>query len=201
MDWQGDTEFIQKAEPITGLDASIELVGTYLRLKGHIPLGRFGRLTDLINASSGYVHIHDAQLLRVTGEPDGLVLPDIMVDQDEISFIAETETENRTAAVATRSYDQVFASPENRVARSYVMFTPGHIITGTVYLFGQTDLRGFVDASDPRFLAVTDATTRSLANRRVVNRYPFLTVNRTQMIAASEVGRQDDTIDEALAEQ
>jgi hypothetical protein len=48
---------------------------------------------------------------------------------------------------------------------------------------------------------VTDATTRSLANRRVVNRYPFLTVNRTQMIAASEVGRQDDTIDEALAEQ
>src|SRR6476660_9695215 len=139
MDWQGDTEFIQKAEPITGLDASIELVGTYLRLKGHIPLGRFRRLTDLINASSGYVHIHDAQLLRVTGEPDGLVLPDIMVDQDEISFIAETGTENRTAGAPTRSYDQPFANAENRVAREYVMFTPAHTITGTVYLFGQTD--------------------------------------------------------------
>src|SRR3954452_25309892 len=200
MDWQGDTTFTQKAEPAPGLDASIELVGTYLRLKGHIPLGRFGRLTDLINALSGYVHIHDAQLLRVTGEADGLVLPEIMVDQDEISFIAEIETERREAAGATRSFDQPFGSAENRVARQYVMFTPGHTISGTVYLFGQTDLRGFVDASDPRFVAVTDATTRSLANRRIVNRYPFLIVNRTQMIAASAIGRQTAAIDGALAE-
>jgi hypothetical protein len=200
MDWQADTTFTEKAETAAGVVASIELVGTYLRLSGHIPLGRFRRLTDLINASSGYVHIHDAQLLRVTGEPDGLVLPDIMVDQDEISFIAETNTENRTAGAPTRSYDQPFANAENRVAREYVMFTPAHTITGTVYLFGQTDLRGFVDATDPRFLAVTDATTRSLANRRVVNRYPFLIVNRTQMIAASAIGRQTDAIDGALAE-
>jgi hypothetical protein len=200
MDWQGDTTFTEKAEPAAGIDASIELVGTYLRLSGHIPLGRFRRLTDLINASSGYVHIHDAQLLRATGEPDGLVLPDIMVDQDEISFIAETGAANRPAGAPTRSYDQPFANAENRVAREYVMFTPAHTITGTVYLFGQTDLRGFVDATDPRFLAVTDATTRSLANRRVVNRYPFLIVNRTQMIAASAIGQQTDAIDEALAE-
>jgi len=49
-------------------------------------------------------------------------------------------------------------------------------------------------------VAVTDATTRSLANRRIVTRYPFLIVNRTQMIAASEVGRQDETVDDTLAE-
>jgi hypothetical protein len=39
-----------------------------------------------------------------------------------------------------------------------------------------------------------------LANRRVVNRYPFLIVNRTQMIAASAIGGQTDAIDEAVAE-
>jgi len=81
MAWEGDTAFRDLPAMAPGPDAQIELVGTYLRLTGRIPLGRFARLTDLINALSGYVHIHDAQLLRLTGEPAGLVLPEIMVDQ------------------------------------------------------------------------------------------------------------------------
>ena len=53
----------------------IELVGTNLRLKGTVSLGRFGRLTDLINASSGYVRVQDAQLLQRNGEGSGLASP------------------------------------------------------------------------------------------------------------------------------
>jgi hypothetical protein len=37
----------------SGRDEPIELVGTHLRLTGLISLGRFDRLSDLINASSG----------------------------------------------------------------------------------------------------------------------------------------------------
>ena len=37
--------------------STIELVGTNLRLTGHISLGRFPRLTDLINSSSGYIRV------------------------------------------------------------------------------------------------------------------------------------------------
>jgi hypothetical protein len=190
MTWNTDTAFANVPEVGAGHDASIEMVGTHLRLLGRIALGRFGRLTDLINASSGYIQIHDARLLRRNGEPTSLILPEIMVDQDEISFIAQSETEQREAGQGFK--DQLFGEAPNRTAREFVMFTPGHTITGTVHVFGQMDLRGFVDATDPRFVPVTGVTTRSLADRRIISHYPFLVLNRTQMIAASEVGRPGD---------
>ncbi len=80
------------------------------------------------------------------------------------------------------------------------MFTPAHTVSGKVYIFGQTDLAGFVDATDPRFVPVIEATTRSLADRRIVSRYEFVLINRTQMIAAAEIGRQGDIAPEDLPE-
>ena len=68
------------------------------------------------------------------------------------------------------------------------MFTPGHTVTGRVHVFGQTDLAAFVDSTDPRFVPVTEVTTRSLADRRIVSHYAFVLINRTQMIAAAEAG-------------
>jgi hypothetical protein len=194
MAWDTGTTFGGDAEAIVGHDANIELVGTHLRLTGRIALGRFGRLTDLINASSGYVQIHDAQLRRRNGDPTSLVLPEIMVDQDEIAFIAQHEEDHPEPGHATGFVDQPFARTEHRTAREFVMFTPGHTITGTVYVFGQTDLRGFVDATDPRFVPVTGATARSLADRRVISHFPFLLINRTQMLAAAEIGRHGDIV-------
>ena len=41
-------------------------------------------------------------------------------------------------------------------------------------------------------MAVTAATTRSLADRRIIGHYDLILINRTQMIAASEVGRKGD---------
>jgi hypothetical protein len=174
-----------------GRDEPIELVGTHLRLTGVIALGRFGRLTDLFNASSGYIRVRDARLLRRNGEPTTLVLPELMVDQDEISFIAQAESHLEPRPVA--AFDSGFGGPAvERTAREFVLFTPGHTVTGRVHVFGQTDLAGFVDSTDPRFVPVVDVTTRSLADRRIVSHYPFLLINRTQLIAASDVGRTED---------
>src|SRR6188508_1865823 len=172
MSWEGDTAFRDLAEPEPGRDAEIELVGASLRLTGHIKLGKFGRLTDLVNALRGYVTINDAQLLRPDGAPTGLAMPELMVDEDEISFIAQTADQHPENGPATGFVDQAFAQPQQRVARRYLMFTPGHAVTGTVYLFGETGLRGFVDATDPRYIAVTDATARSLADPAIVCEYP-----------------------------
>ncbi len=176
-----------------GRDEPIELVGTNLRVKGTVSLGRFGRLTDLINASSGYVRIHNAQLLQRNGDPTNLILSELMIDQDEISYIAQQQAEHPEPCAAVGFIEPAFGDNiEARKAREFVMFTPGHTITGTVHIFGQTDLAGFVDATDPRFVPVTDATTRSLSDRRIVSRYAFILINRTQMIAAAEAGSRDD---------
>jgi hypothetical protein len=173
-----------------GRDEMIELVGTHLRLNGHISLGRFLRLTDLINASSGYVRINQAQLLRRNGDPTNLILPELMVDQDEISFIAQREFLPLEEGSGQGFVDQgVGGAVANRQTREFVLFTPGHTVSGTVYIFGETDLAAFVDSSHPRFVPMIDVTTRSLADRRIISHYPFILINRTQMIAASEIGQ------------
>ena len=185
----------------TGHDEEIELVGTNLRVKGTVSLGRFGRLTDLINASSGYVRVRDAQLLQRNGEASGLVLAELMIDQDEISFIAQSHAEHPDPGSGVGFIEPVFgAEIEARQAREFVMFTPGHTVTGRVHVFGQTDLAGFVDATDPRFVPATDVTTRSLTDRRIVNHYDFILINRTQMIAAAEAGRKGDVAPEDVTD-
>jgi hypothetical protein len=183
---------LSDAAPV-GRDEPVELVGTNLRLTGAVALGRFGRLTDLINASRGYIRVRNAQLLQRNGEPTNLILAELMVDQDEISFIAQPQAQAPEPGSAVGFIEPVFgADIEARQAREFVMFTPGHTVTGKVHIFGQTDLAGFVDATDPRFVPVTDATTRSLSDRRIVSRYDFILINRTQMIAAAEAGSRDD---------
>ena len=181
------------AAPI-GRDEPVELVGTNLRLKGAVSLGRFGRLSDLINASRGYLRIRDAQLLQRNGEPTSLVLAELMVDQDEISFIAQTQAEAPEPGAAVGFIEPSFGENiEARQAREFVLFTPGHTVTGKVHVFGQTDLAGFVDATDPRFVPVTGVSTRSLADRRIVSHYDFVLINRTQLIAAAEAGSRGDS--------
>jgi hypothetical protein len=181
-----------------GHEQAIELFGTHLRLVGRVGLGRFGRLSDLINASSGYVRIHDARLLKPDGEPTGQRFPEIMVDQDEISFIAQSDDQPQDTLVATGFVEERDAPGiEVRQARGFCMFTSAHTLSGHVYLFGQTHLDGFVDATDPRFVSVTEVTVRSLADDRITGEYPFVLLNRTQMIAASELDEGGDAIEPA----
>lgn len=199
MTWDDGSDAIESGN---APDVAIELVGTSLRLTGAVSLGRFGRLTDLINASSGYLRVRDARLLKPNGDPTRLVLPELMVDQDEISFIAQHDAPPPEPGSAGGFIEpNVGATAEIRKAREFVLFTPGHTLTGKVHLFGQTDLAGFVDSSVPRFVPVTHVTTRSLADPRIVSRYDFVLINRTQMIAAAQVGQLDDSEPDVISER
>ena len=181
------------AEP-TRPAQSIELVGTHLRLTGKIDLGRFGRLSDLINASRGFVRIQDVQVLLPNGKPTDLAMPELMIDQDEIAFIAQHDPPDLDPGVAVGFIESKSeATVALRKPREFVMFTPSHTISGKVHIFDQTDIAGFVDATDPHFVPVTDVTVRSLADDRIVSRYRFVLINRNQMIAASEVAGTDPT--------
>jgi hypothetical protein len=162
---------------------TIELVGPHLRVKGRISLLRFTRLTDLINHSRGYVKLIDAELMRRNGDPTGLVVPELMVNQDEITFIAQKVEELSSAP--TQLPGGMDRPSMERTPRQLVIFTPGHTLSGTVHLFGETDIATFVDSTDPRFVPMTEVTARSLADRRVISHFALALVNRTQMTAAS----------------
>jgi hypothetical protein len=161
---------------------TIELIGPHLRVSGKISLLRFSRLSDLINHGAGYVRLTDARLLRRNGEPTNLVVPELMVNQDEITFIAQQGDELASPSGPSDGMDRPLMA---RTARQLVIFTPGHTLTGTVFLFSETDVATFVDSPDPRFVPMVKVTARSLADRRVISHFAFVLINRTQMTAAS----------------
>jgi hypothetical protein len=179
--------------PIDGPYEPIEIVGPNLRITGTISMGRFGRLTDLINASSDYLRIRDARLLKRNGDPTNMVLSELLVDQDEISFIAQPDAKPPEPGSASGFVEPNFGTVAAiRKPREFVLFTPGHTLSGKVHIFGETDLASFVDASDPRFVPVIDVTARSLVDARIASHYDFVLINRTQMIAAAEVAEHGD---------
>jgi hypothetical protein len=185
MGWGNSQDIDSIGLPGQGPDRfeTIELVGPHLRVSGEISLLRFSRLSDLINHNRGFVRLTGAQLLRRNGDPTGLVVPELMVNQDEITFIGQKAQDVSTAE--TGPIGGMDRPLMERVARELVIFTPGHTLVGTIYLFSETDIATFVDSTDPRFVAMTTVTARSLADRRVISHFGLVLVNRTQMTAAS----------------
>jgi hypothetical protein len=161
----------------------IELVGPHLRVTGRISLLRFGRLSDLINHNRGFVRLTDTRLLRRNGEPTNLVVPELMVNQDEITFVAQSAEDVTPSPIGpVGGMDRPLME---RIPRQLVIFTAGHTLTGTIFAFAETTIATFVDTPDPRFVPLTDVTARSLADRRVISHFSLVLVNRTQMTAAS----------------
>jgi hypothetical protein len=184
--------------PDVTLDASkyeaIELVGPHLRVCGDISLLNFNRLSDLINNNRGFVRLRNAQLLRRNGEATTLVVPELMVNQDEITFIGQAAED--VSAASTGVAGGMDRPLMERVPRKLVIFTAGHTLTGTIHAFPEMDIANFVDTPDPRFVALIDVTARSLADRRVISHFGLVLVNRTQMTAASfleKAGGADET--------
>lgn len=171
------------AATVGGPQVEIELVGPHLRVGGRISLGRFHRLSDRVNHGRGYFLLHDARLLKRNGDPTPLVLRELHVNQDEVTFVAMPHATDIGASGSGPSHDRPQIRKE---PRRYVVFTPGHVISGSMHVYEEMTLAGIVDSSDPRFLPMTSVSARSLADRRVVSRFELLLVNRTQMTAVAE---------------
>jgi hypothetical protein len=173
---------------------TIELIGPHLRVTGDISMLNFNRLSDLINNNRGFVRLKDARLMRRNGDPTDLIVPELMVNQDEITFVGQ-KSEDVTSAPSGLS-DGMDRPLMERIPRKLVIFTAGHTLTGTIHAFAETDIASFVDTPDPRFVPLIDVTARSLADRRVISHFGLVLVNRTQMTAASfleKAGGADET--------
>jgi hypothetical protein len=168
------------ASGMGGPQVEVELVGPHLRVGGKISLGRFGRISDRVNHTRGFILMQDARLLKRNGDPTSLVVAELYVNQDEITFIAISHS--GIDDQRDEGDDRDRPSIEKR-ARRYVVFTPGHSISGFLHVHADLTLANFVDSSEPRFIPMTAGTTRSLADRRVVSRFDLLLINRTQMTA------------------
>jgi hypothetical protein len=171
----------------------VELVGPHLRVAGHITFGRFTSLADLINSNRGFVSLHDARLLDRAGAPSEPVLSELIVNQDDITFISQPSEPGRATAPGARELGAERGGVD-KLVRQFVILTPGYAITGGMHVFREMTLANFVEATDPRFIAVTDAVARPLADGRSVSQFPHLLVNRTRISAIAEVDSGADSI-------
>jgi hypothetical protein len=174
----GDLPAPEPTEDV-GVSVEVELVGPHLRLSGAIGLGRFRRLSDVLNNSDGLVGLRNATILRRNGTPTRVTAPMIWVSPAEVTLIGE-------AAPAT----DVAAPLEFRIPkdpRDLVFVTPGHTLTGSVHIVAGGNLSAFIESSDPTFIALTDVRTRSLADRRIIARYDFALINRRHIVATTEL--------------
>ena len=177
-----------------GRDEPVELVGTNLRLTGSVSLGRFGRLSDLINASSR-LHPDPGRATppaerrpdepgpaRTDGRPGRDLVHRPAAGARPRSRAPRSASSSRSSARTSKPARPASSSCSRRATRSRARSTSSARRTSPAS--SMRPIRG----SSP----VTDVTTRSLADRRIVSRYDFILINRTQMIAAAEVFARGD---------
>jgi hypothetical protein len=157
---------------------AVEMVGPNLRMSGSINIGQFRRLSDFLNNFEGLVPVREATILRRTGEATQVRTQGIWVAPTEVTLFAQTEEQ----ATPSASDLQV-----PKVAVPLVIVTPGHTLTGEVYITPDADIGRFIESPSPTYVAMTDVRTRSLADRRVRTRYAFAVLNRRHIVAATQL--------------
>ena len=157
----------------------MELVGPHLRLSGDIGLGRFRRISDVLNHHEGLLRLRDVAVLRRNGTATRVSTPEMWVSPGEVTLFGQT--------VAPEGSE---APPELRIIKephALVVVTPGHTLTGSVYVPVGADLSIFIESPEPAFIPMTGVRARSLADRRIVTSYAFALLNRRHIVAATEM--------------
>ena len=155
-----------------------ELVGPHLRLSGDISLGRFRRLSDVLNHHDGLLTLVNVGVLRRNGTPTRVTMPEIWVSPAEVTLVGQAA-----------SSPEGLPPAEFRIAKerhSVVIVTPGHALTGNIFVATDAEVAAFMQSPDPAFIPMTNVRARSLADRRIVTGYPFALLNRRHIVAATE---------------
>jgi hypothetical protein len=169
---------------------AVELAGPHLRLAGEIALGRFRRLSDVVNSQQGLIMLQDATVLRRNGTATRVTTPGIWVNPAEVTLIGQASTEKHDGAPSEMRIP--------KEAHLLIVVTPGHTLSGWVYIPEGGSLSVFIESVDPPFIPITDVRARSLADRRIVTRYAFALLNRRHMVAATEADPESLTDRRAL---
>lgn len=174
-----------------GGEEYLELIGSRLRIAGKVDLGRFRRLSDYMNIVDGYMTLRDVVVLSRRGEPSRLTLPELRVLPDDVAVVAQLG-DSRAQSSADGG-----AFIEKRPQR-LVILTRSHLIDGEVFIQVDGSVMAFVDATDPKFIPMSDVRVRWASDRRLAARYPFALVQRAQIIGVATEGMTLGGADETM---
>ena len=155
----------------------VELIGNDLRVGGSVDLGGFGRLSDYVSLQSGSVQLHEAMILNRRGMPTADRLPEMIIRLHDLALIGQRMAPRPAPVLA----DVRVEKERLRI----LAITAAHIVEGTVSLYPGAELMAYLQATDPPFLPLLDATLRWLSDRRLKTHFEFALLNRAQMVAVA----------------
>jgi hypothetical protein len=164
-----------------GGDQYIELIGSSLWVAGMVNLGRFRRVSDFVNLVQGYLVIKDVVVLTRTGEATRLTLPELRVLPDDIAVVAQLDDD---PAQPTADTGLVIEKTRQRL----VVLTRNHIVDGDVFIHGDGSIMAFVDATDPKFIPMSNVRVRWVSDRKLAAKYPFALLQRSQILGVATEG-------------
>lgn len=168
-------------EDAGGGEQYVELIGTDLWVAGMVNLGRFRRVSDFVNIVQGYLVVRDVVVLTRTGEATRLTMPELRVLPDDIAVVGQLGDDKPAPASETGTYIE-------KTAQRLVVLTRSHIIDGDVFIHGDGSIMAFVDATDPKFIPMSNVRVRWVTDRRLAARYPFALLQRAQILGVATEG-------------
>ena len=179
--WGTGQSAFAEGEGEGGGEQYVELIGSQLWVAGMVDLGRFRRVSDFVNIVQGYLVLRDVVVLTRTGEGTRLALPELRVLPDDIAVVGQLGTDPPAQATGTGVFIE-------KVKQRLVVLTRSHIIDGDVFIQRDGTIMSFVDATDPRFIPMSDVRVRWVSDRKLAARYPFALMQRTQILGVATEG-------------
>ena len=162
--------------------AYLELIGSQLWVAGMADLGRFRRVSDFVNIVQAYIVLRDVVVLSRAGDPSRLVLPELRVLPADIAVVGQVSDDKGQSSAEGGG-----AFIEKRKHR-LVLLTRSHIIDGDVFIQVDGSVMTFVDATDPKFIPMSDVQVRWVSDGALAARYPFALVQRAQILGVGTEG-------------
>lgn len=176
----GQSAFTEDTEGGGG-EQYIELIGSQLWVAGMVDLGRFRRVSDFVNIVQGYLVVKDAVVFTRTGESTRLTMPELRVLPDDIAVVGQLGNDKPQQATGTGVFIE-------KVAQRLIVLTRSHIIDGDVFIQRDGSMMSFVDATDPKFIPMSDVRVRWVSDRKLAARYPFALMQRSQILGVATEG-------------
>jgi hypothetical protein len=164
-----------------GGEQYIELIGSQLWIAGMVDLGRFRRVSDFVNIVQGYLALKEVVVLTRTGDATRLTMPELRVLPDDITVVGQLGNDGPQQATGSGVFIE-------KVAQRLVVLTRSHIIDGDVFIQRDGSIMTFVQATDPKFIPMSEVRVRWVSDRKLAARYPFALVQRSQILGVATEG-------------
>src|SRR3954454_15189260 len=161
-----------------GGEQYLEMIGSQLWVAGMVDLGRFRRVSDFVNLVDGYMVLKEVIVLTRTGDATRLAIPELRVLPDDIAVVGQLADDKAQGS----SDSTVFIE---KTTQRLVVITRTLMIDGDIFLHGDGAVMAFVDATDPRFIPMSNVRVRWLSDRRLAARFPFALVQRSQILGVA----------------